>query len=137
MTQDMTPSKKMTMAALVLAIVAVIALFLPMFSVSAYGYSAEVNGYDIIDGEGDLAPYVCIGFAGAVVAGIFAFLGLKDCKKLIIAAISAAAGGVSVFLGVIMEDFFDYADIGFWLFVIAAIGAAVLSEMAAKKAKTE
>ena len=133
MTQDMTPSKKLAMAALVAAIVGVIAFFMPMVS----AFSVDVTGFDILDGDGTLAPYMTLGFGGAVVAAVLAAIGLSNRKLLNPAVAAATFSAAVVLMGFIIEEAMDYAGMGFWLFIIAEAACAIMSGMAANKAKTE
>ena len=137
MTQDMTPSKKLAMAALVAAIVGVIAFCLPMASVSAYGFSFERNGLDLCDAGDTGGTFMNLALVGSVVAVIFAALGLSKRVRLNIAAIGAAAGAGGALIAFIVQEVMDYADYGFWMFIIAEAACVALSLMGVNKAKTE
>ena len=127
------PSQLVALAAFAAAILGIIGFFMPMFSF--FGF--EFNGLDLIDEMGDENIGIIIGVIGAGVAVLFGLMGMSSRLTLGIAAVGAIVAACAVFYTFNDQEMLDYADTGFWLFVIGEGACFVLSLVGMSKPKAD
>lgn len=128
--QLLAPKNRTSLLALLVMcamFLALISLFMPLVSVGFFG-TWSWSAMDVLleeAGDDEIRPFIAFCMAGSIVGGIFAAIGYKKVKLVLVSLIIAAANCVMMVAA--MSEDIDYAAIGFYLFELMNLAALVMS----------